>query len=655
MQIGLGLWLGTRQVGDGSSLNLNFLSGSLDSRIDFTRTTSATFVGSNGLIQNTPQSRNLLTWTQEFDNAAWTKSQATVTANTTVAPDGTMTADTLIEDTTNTAHAMQQSATLTAAAHTFSVYLKAKERTWAQVLNGTVANGFAYFNLSTGAVGTVGAGVTATSVTSVGNGWYRCSITFTAPSGGNILAVWTASANGTGSYLGDGTSGIFVWGAQLEQVPDANLVLGSELVTNGDFSGGLTGWTSGGAIASSLVSGEAQITFAGSAALSAANWFSQADVLTDASKVYRVAFDATWVSGGVLQVSSGFDIQRTITAVGTNKTGYVTYVRRGTTGSVANQQTLVFAGAAGAVWKIDNVTVKEITGTVGMPSDYTRNVGGLFPARFDYDPVSLAPRGILIEEQRTNLLLNSLINGTSLATQNVTVAAVAHTFSFYGTGTVTVSGAHSAVIVGTGAYPARTTLTFTPSAGTLTVTVAGTVQFANLEAGAFATSYIPTVASQVTRTADQASIVAPMFAPWYNQTEGTFVVEWDGFKPTTASGTPTIFQAGNATDSFIDAILVGGNYLARTFVGGVSQAEFSPAYVANATEKFATAYKVNDFAFSRNGATALVDTSGNVPTNLDRIGIGITRTGTSVLNGHIRRITYYPVRLLDTQLQALSA
>ena len=140
------------------------------------------------------------------------------------------------------------------------------------------------------------------------------------------------------------------------------LALGPELVTNGDFNDGLTGWTSGGAITSSIVSGESQITFAGSAALSSANWFSQANALTDANKFYRVAFDATWVSGGVLQVSSGFDIQRTITAVDTNKTTYITYVRRGTIGSIANQQTLVFAGAAGAVWKIDNISVKELAG-----------------------------------------------------------------------------------------------------------------------------------------------------------------------------------------------------------------------------------------------------------------------------------------------------
>ncbi|MFV3388434.1 hypothetical protein ACNFCJ_24020, partial [Pseudomonas sp. NY15364] len=77
-------------------------------------------------------------------------------------------------------------------------------------------------------------------------------------------------------------------------------------------------------------------------------------------------------------------------------------------------------------------------------------------------------RGLLIEESRTNLLLNS----ATLATQSVTVTAVAHTLSFYGTGSVTLSGAATGTLTGTGAGN-RVSLTFTPTAGTLTLTVSG--------------------------------------------------------------------------------------------------------------------------------------------------------------------------------------
>jgi hypothetical protein len=111
--------------------------------------------------------------------------------------------------------------------------------------------------------------------------------------------------------------------------------------------------------------------------------------------------------------------------------------------------------------------------------------------RFGYDPVTHAPMGLLIEEGRTNLLLNS----ATLNTQSAAVTAQAYTLSFYGTGTVTLSGTSTAgPLVGTGAFPRRVALTFTPTAGTLTLTVTGSVLNAQLEAGLFATSWITTAA-----------------------------------------------------------------------------------------------------------------------------------------------------------------
>lgn len=142
--------------------------------------------------------------------------------------------------------------------------------------------------------------------------------------------------------------------------------------------------------------------------------------------------------------------------------------------------------------------------------------------RFDHDPITGVCRGLLIEEQRTNAVLNS----DAPVTQGVTVTAAAHTLSFYGTGTVVLSGTHSATVVGTGAYPARTTLTFTPSAGTLTLTVTGTVEFAQLEVGQFPTSYIPTTTAALTRSEDVCSITGSDFTDLWNTSGGTVLVDY---------------------------------------------------------------------------------------------------------------------------------
>jgi hypothetical protein len=354
--------------------------------------------------------------------------------------------------------------------------------------------------------------------------------------------------------------------------------------------------------------------------------------------------------------------------------------------------------------------------------------------RFDYDPATLAPKGLLIESQRTNLLLRSeefdnaswvkaettvtanaavSPDGTADAdklvessnntahhiNQSATTTAASHTFSVYmkaaernfamlyhvqttsgavfnlSTGAITTpSGVTlatgTAVAIGNGWYRCSITVTATAAsnnfriyicsdATTFTYTGDGTsgilIWGAQLEAGSYATSYIPTAGSQVTRTADVASIVAPNFAPWYNQSEGTFVVEVDTAKPTTVDATVLAVDASDGDISnrhylgFSTGLAEG-----RTAIGGVIQVSLTQAYAANATEKLAYAYKANDFALARNGSLAGTDASGSLPT-IDRMFIGNAAGSAAFLDGHIRSIRYYPTRLSNAQLQALTA
>ena len=145
--------------------------------------------------------------------------------------------------------------------------------------------------------------------------------------------------------------------------------------------------------------------------------------------------------------------------------------------------------------------------------------------RFDFSPTALVCQGQLIEEARTNLFLNSLIDGTNLSTQSVTLSAVAYTLSFYGSGSVAISGGHSATVPGVGDFPSRKTYTFTPTAGSSTFTISGDVKFAQIETGSFATSFIPTAATSVLRNADVVSMTGTNLTSWLDATQGTLLSE----------------------------------------------------------------------------------------------------------------------------------
>jgi hypothetical protein len=278
--------------------------------------------------------------------------------------------------------------------------------------------------------------------------------------------------------------------------------------------------------------------------------------------------------------------------------------------------------------------------------------------RFDHDPFTGESLGLLIEESRTQLLEQT----DTLATQTKTVTAVAHTLSFYGTGTVVLSGAHSATVVGTGSYPNRRTITFTPTAGNLTLTVTGTVQFGQLEAGLFCTSYIQnTGTGQVTRATDVAPILTAggNFTSWYRATEGTVFV--DVSTPITYNPS-TIGIAWSISDNtFNETFYLGLITPASANVtiltcrdNNASQASLNlPPYIPGTRRAVAFAYRVNDFSLAT-GTSLATDAAGSIPT-VNRAYIGSNWTGTAnYVNGHIRRFTYWPQRLPDSLLQKVS-
>ena len=170
---------------------------------------------------------NLQVYSEEFDNAAWNKSATTITANTIIAPDGTLTGDKLVPDTLTSGKSVYDNAISMTSGTTYtgSCYIKKGEYEFAQLSFIAASHdllSYANFDLTNGTVGSAGSSVTNSSITDVGNGWYRCSITAPADatvSGGgfSILNVPSSTASRVEYMTGDGYSGIYIWGAQVEE------------------------------------------------------------------------------------------------------------------------------------------------------------------------------------------------------------------------------------------------------------------------------------------------------------------------------------------------------------------------------------------------------------------------------------------------------
>jgi hypothetical protein len=212
--------------------------------VTFTRASSGTFVGSDGLIKtaavNEPRFTHdpvtgeslgllgeehrphLLVWSEEFETTWGSTGLSARNSNQEVSPNGTLTADVIVEtsDATAAVHAVQQGFSVdSGVSYAASVYAKQGSRQGVAILLG--ASGFgsnlsARFDLSTGAVAASSPGVTA-SITPAGNGFYRCVAVATATATAATFLQIRIATDAAEFYVGNGTGSITLWGAQLEE------------------------------------------------------------------------------------------------------------------------------------------------------------------------------------------------------------------------------------------------------------------------------------------------------------------------------------------------------------------------------------------------------------------------------------------------------
>jgi hypothetical protein len=177
---------------------------------------------------------------------------------------------------------------------------------------------------------------------------------------------------------------------------------------------------------------------------------------------------------------------------------------------------------------------------------------------------------------------------------------------------------------------------------------------AQLESGSFSTSYIPTTTATATRAADVAVMTGANFSNWYNAANGTLFSEYINY--TTVTGSLFSFDDNTINNRILTLTSGGTTAAVRVVAGGVNQVSADIATVPVGTVgKIAFAYKLNDFAASVNASTVVTDTSGTVPAGQIIARIGSNVATAAFLNGHIRRLAFFPRRLADAELQGVTA
>ena len=291
---------------------------------------------------------------------------------------------------------------------------------------------------------------------------------------------------------------------------------------------------------------------------------------------------------------------------------------------------------AGAATYFDNAGVMQVA-SANVP-------------RWDYDPITLERKGLLIETQSANLFINS----DTPVTQSLTVAATEYTLSFFGAGSIVLNGARDETVVGLGAYPVRKARTFTPTAGTLTLTIVGDVQKVQFEASGHATSYISTGETTVTRAMD---LLYTNDIAWRNQQQGTMVADYQLVGVPTSGTYPRSASFSDGSYNRVDLQCDKNGFSAYIRNSGSVQFDAARIMAASLTlpVRHALRYKTNDSRLAVNGTLGVHDLVCTLPTLITRLSFG-SGNGASTHYGDmwLKRFRYWNSALTDAELQRIT-
>jgi hypothetical protein len=529
-----------------------------------------------------------------------------------VAPDGSVTADKLVENAANAQHLCQQLFVPVSGTKYTTVWrIKAAERSFAVFGfsgGGLGADCVMGVNLATGAVVSTSGSPESTVVVAGGNGWYTVCLTKTLPTATNCAARVMPSTDGTTQvYTGDGTSGIFIWGAQLSDSAslDPYVYNPAAAFTSTAYYGPRFDYDPATLAPRGLLIEEQRTNsirnnsmvgaVAGTPGTLPTNWF-------------------------LFTAATGL----TTSVVGTGLDGGIQYVDFRVTGT-ASGSTVISFGFEG------NTSVAALTGQAWTLSSFLRFSGGT--------TAGITATRLTIDERSTTAYIRSNVGGVLPVTNELQRFELPATLS--GGATVAYIVPYVQVNFSTGVA-----LDFTLRIG-----------LPQLELGAFATSVIPTTTAAATRATDFASMLGANFTNWYSQPEGTMFVEGSVALPV-SGGNQFLMRPSDNSYNNNTSILVSSTGVLQisTAAGGVFDGlAGNTTALANVTFKTAGAYKTNDLGMSSNGGTVATDPTATIPLNLTRVDFGGDHAGFNRLRaGYLRRIAYYPRRLANSELQTVT-
>lgn len=567
--------------------------------LTFTRATDAWRTNSAGLIERTPW--NLLQYSQTFNNAAWVNTNTTLSVNSAIAPNGTLTAANLVATTGNLQHSIQQNITISQLGDlTFSCYVKNNGGNFVQLVVGAIGfvnpNPYQNFNLQTGTL--AGGSLPSSTITSVGDGWYRITVTAANNTTGGASFFIIPILNGTTGravpFVGDGINGVYIWGAQ-------------------------------------LVEGASPLTYFPT---------------TDRQDVPRIDYSL----GGCPTIL--MEPQRTNLQLNSEDISLMGQISVSTT---VNQT----AGPSGLV-TADLITETATTSTHGVFNNYACSVvsGTAYSLScyFKKGPGATAPDIVQISSPQgfTSLFANYNIT-TGVVTQSggTTSTSITSVGNGWWRCSLTATASSTASFSGLAISLTNNNPTSGISPTYLGQTTSNIYAWgAQLEAGSYPTSYIPTTSATVTRNADAATKLG--ISSLFGQTEGT--VAYKLYLNKTVGGGLQVFSTltNDANTLFYAAYLGNAGQITFDFyIGGVYTFSFSSGVVlSTGVNNIAVVYKAGAYKFFVNGVLTNTNTNATVITStISRLTLA---SPLDPFNGAYYSVVAFKTALSDGELELLT-